>query len=291
MLKDVTFGQYYPSNSFVHKMDARIKLVLCLLYMVGIFFVTSFVGFAFITVFLLMLIGFSRVPIRSVFKSVKGIIFLLLFTVILNIFFNKGDPANGDVKLVEWWVFEIWDSGLYYAAKMFLRLVYLVVGSSVLMLTTTPVDLTHAIESLLKPLRVIKFPAHELALIMSLTLSFIPSLMEETDRIIRAQKARGADFDTGGLIKRVKAFVPILIPLLVSGFRRADELANAMNSRCYEGATKRTQMRVMKLSWRDLVGTLVTLIFFVTVFVVYGMKGEWAYISWLQFNGVNWLYF
>lgn len=286
MLKDVTFGQYYPSNSFVHKMDARIKLVLCLLYMVGIFFVTSFVEFAFITVFLLALIGFSRVPIRSVFKSVKGIIFLLLFTVILNVFFNK----DGKV-LVEWKFIVITDGGLIYAAKMFLRLVYLVVGSSVLMLTTTPVDLTHAIESLLKPLRVIKFPAHELALIMSLTLSFIPSLIEETDRIIRAQKARGADFDTGGLIKRVKAFVPILIPLLVGGFRRADELANAMNSRCYEGAKKRTQMRVMKLSWRDLVGTLITLIFFVTIFVLYGMKAQWINCDWFIVNGINWLYF
>lgn len=286
MLKDVTFGQYYPSNSFVHKMDARIKLVLCLLYMVGIFFVTSFVEFAFITVFLMALIGFSRIPIRSVFKSVKGIIFLLLFTVILNVFFNK----DGKV-LVEWTFIVITDGGLIYAAKMFLRLVYLVVGSSVLMLTTTPVDLTHAIESLLKPLRVIKFPAHELALIMSLTLSFIPSLIEETDRIIRAQKARGADFDTGGLVKRVKAFVPILIPLLVGGFRRADELANAMNSRCYEGATKRTQMRVMKLSWRDLVGALITLIFFVTIFVLYGMQSQWANVDWLQYNGVNWLYF
>lgn len=286
MLKDVTFGQYYPSNSFVHKMDARVKLVLCLLYMVGIFFVTSFVEFAFITVFLLALIGFSKVPVRSVFKSVKGIIFLLLFTVILNVFFNK----EGTV-LVEWKFIVITDGGLIYAAKMFLRLVYLVVGSSVLMLTTTPVDLTHAIESLLKPLRVIKFPAHELALIMSLTLSFIPSLIEETDRIIRAQKARGADFDTGGLVKRVKAFVPILIPLLVGGFRRADELANAMNSRCYEGATKRTQMRVMKLSWRDLVGALVTLIFFVTIFVLYGMQSQWANVDWLQHNGINWLYF
>ena len=285
MLKDVTFGQYYPSNSFGHKMDARIKLVLCLLYMVGIFFVTSFVEFAFITVFLFALIGFSRVPIRSVFKSVKGIIFLLLFTVILNVFFNK----EGNV-LVEWKFIVITDGGLIYAAKMFLRLVYLVVGSSVLMLTTTPVDLTHAIESLLKPLRVIRFPAHELALIMSLTLSFIPSLIEETDRIIRAQKARGADFDTGGLVKRVKAFVPILIPLLVGGFRRADELANAMNSRCYEGAKKRTQMRVMKLSWRDLVGTLITLIFFVTIFVLYGMKAQWINCEWFIVNGINWLY-
>ncbi len=292
MLKDVTFGQYYPSNSFVHKMDARIKLLLCLVFMVGIFFVQSFVVFGFITVFLIILIASSRVPLKSILKSIKGIIVLLLLTVVLNIFFTKGDPEK-DKLLVSWWIFEIWDAGLYFAAKMFLRLVYLVMGSSVLTLTTTPVDLTHAIESLLKPLKVIRVPVHELALIMSLTLSFIPSLMEETDRIINAQKARGADFDTGGLVKRAKAFIPILIPLLVGGFRRAEELANAMNSRCYEGATKRTQMRVMKLTWRDLVGTLVVLLFFVTVFVIFGMKSQWinANVDWLYINDVNWLYF
>lgn len=286
MLKDVTFGQYYPADSFVHRMDARVKLILCLLFMVGIFFVTSFVEFGLITVFLIMLIGFSRVPLRSILKSVKGIIFLLLLTVVLNVFFTKTGTL-----LCKWWVFEIYDGGLYFAAKMFLRLTYLVIGSSVLTLTTTPVDLTHAIESLLKPLKVIKVPVHELALIMSLALSFIPSLIEETDRIIRAQKARGANFDTGGLVKRAKAFVPILIPLFVGGLRRAEELANAMNSRCYEGSTKRTQMRVMKLTWRDFVGTFVVLLFFVTIFVVYGMQDKWSGVDLLIFNGINWLYF
>ena len=281
MFRDVTFGQYYPSNSFVHKMDARVKLVLVLLYMVGIFFIVSFVGFAFITVLLLTVILVSRVPLKSVLKSIRGIIFLLFLTALLNVFFNKGDTL-----LWSWWKIEIYEEGLIFAAKMLLRLTYLVIGSSILTLTTTPVDLTHAVESLLKPLRIIKFPVHEFALIMSLTLSFIPSLIEETDRIIRAQKARGADFDTGGLIKRAKAFVPILIPLLVGGFRRAEELANAMNSRCYEGATKRTQMRVMKLGWRDAVATIFVLLFFATIFVVYGMQGTWGAISWL-----NWLYF
>ena len=282
MFRDVTFGQYYPSDSFVHRMDARIKLILVLLYMVGIFFVVSFVGFAFITVFLITVILVSRVPIKSVLKSVKGIIFLLILTALLNVFFNKG---KGE-PLVDWWIIEIYEEGLIFAAKMLLRLTYLVIGSSVLTLTTTPVDMTHAVESLLKPLRIIKFPVHEFALIMSLTLSFIPSLIDETDRIIRAQKARGADFDTGGLIKRAKAFVPILIPLLVGGFRRAEELANAMNSRCYEGATKRTRMRVMKLTWRDLVASIFTLLFFVAIFVVYGMKSKWGAIPEL-----NWLYF
>ena len=278
MFRDVTFGQYYPGNSFVHRMDARVKLVLVLLYMVGIFFVVSFVGFAFITVLLLTVILVSRVPLKSVLKSVKGIIFLLFLTALLNVFFNKGETL-----LWSWWKIEIYQEGLIFAAKMLLRLTYLVIGSSILTLTTTPVDLTHAVESLLKPLRIIRFPVHEFALIMSLTLSFIPSLIDETDRIIRAQKARGADFDTGGLIKRAKAFVPILIPLLVGGFRRAEELANAMNSRCYEGATKRTQMRVMKLGWRDAIGTMFVLLFFATIFVVYGMQGTWGAISWLYF--------
>ena len=279
MFRDVTFGQYYPKNSFVHNMDARIKLVLCLLFMVGIFFVQSYVGFASVTVFLMVVILASKVPLKSILKSVKGIVVLLILTAMLNIFFTK----SGNV-LVSWWIFTITDEGLIYASKMLLRLVYLVIGSSVLTLTTTPVDLTHAIERLLAPLKVIKFPVHDLALIMSLTLSFIPSLIDETDRIIRAQKARGADFDTGNLFQRAKAFVPILIPLLVGGFRRAEELANAMNSRCYEGATNRTQMRVMKLSWRDLVASLVCIVVFGGIIVVYAMKATWQPI-------LPWMYF
>lgn len=277
MFRDVTFGQYYPKNSFVHKMDARIKLLLCLLFMVCIFFVQSYVGFALVTLFLLTTIASAKVPLRSILKSVKGVIVLLIITALLNIFFTK----NGNV-LFSWWIFTVTDQGLIYASKMLLRLIYLVVGSSILTLTTTPVDLTHAIESLLSPLKVIKFPVHDIALIMSLTLSFIPSLIEETDRIIRAQKARGADFDTGNLFQRAKAFVPILIPLLIGGFRRAEELANAMNSRCYEGATNRTQMRIMKLSWRDLVGSLLTIITFGAIIVVYAMKSSWITIlPWL----------
>ena len=279
MFRDVTFGQYYPKKSFVHKMDARIKLVLCLLFMVGIFFVQSYVGFGLVTVFLLATILSAKVPLGSVLKSVKGILVFLLLTASLNVFFTK----SGNV-LVSWWIFTITDEGLIFASKMVLRLIYLIVGSSILTLTTTPVDLTHAMERLLSPLKVIKFPVHDLALIMSLTLSFIPSLIEETDRIIRAQKARGADFDTGNLFKRAKAFVPILIPLLVGGFRRAEELANAMNSRCYEGATNRTQMRVMKLSWRDLVGSLVTIAVFGAIIVAYAMRGSWEQL-------LPWMYF
>lgn len=278
MFRDVTFGQYYMAESFVHRMDARVKLVLCLLFMVGIFFVTSFAVFGAITLFLLAVIALSRVPVGSILKSVKGIFVLLLFTAVLNLFFTKRGTL-----LWSWWILEIYDEGIKFAAKMLLRLMLLVVGSNILTLTTTPDDLTHAIESLLSPLKVLRFPVRDLALIMSLTLSFIPGLIEETDRIIRAQKARGADFDTGNIIKRAKAFIPILIPLLVGGFRRADELANAMNSRCYEGSDKRTQLNKMRLGWRDAVGAFVTVSVFVGVFVVYCNRQSWANITWLYF--------
>lgn len=278
MLNDVTFGQYYEGNSFLHKMNAGIKLLLCLLYMVGIFFVTSFAGFALITVFLLVVIALSGVPVSGVFRSVRGVLFLLFLSALLNLFFTKSGTL-----LWQWWIFEIYDDGIVTAIKMLLRLTYLIIGSNILTLTTTPVDLTHAIEVGLKPLSVIGFPAHELALIMSLTLSFIPGLIDETNRIIRAQKARGADFDTGNLVKRAKAFVPILIPLLVGGFRRADELANAMNSRCYEGASNRTRMKKSQITYRDFIGAFVTLLVFVAVFVVYANAERWAGITWLYY--------
>ena len=278
MFRDVTFGQYYFADSFVHRMDARIKLLLCLTFMVAIFFVTSFAVFGLIVLFLLLTIAVAKVPLGSILRAIKGIFVLLLFTAILNLFFTKRGTL-----LWSWWILEIYDGGIIFAAKMLLRLTLLVIGSNLLTLTTTPVELTHAIESLLAPLNVVKFPVKDFALIMSLTLSFIPSLIEETDRIVRAQKARGADFDTGSVFKRAKAFVPILIPLLVGGFRRADELANAMNSRCYEGSTKRTRLVTMKLSWRDAVGAFVTLSVLVAVFVVYCNSENWANITWLYF--------
>lgn len=281
MFRDVTLGQYYPGDSFVHRMDSRVKILLNILYLVGIFFIKSYFGYAIILAFLLVAILASNVPVKSVLKSIKGILFLVLFTAVINVFFYQGEtPVLTIGKLV------IYAEGLIFASQMVLRLLLLVTGASVLTLTTTPVDLTHAIESLLKPLSWVKFPVHELALIMSLALSFIPTLIDETDRIIRAQKARGADFDTGNLFQRAKAFVPILIPLLVSSFRRADELALAMNSRCYEGATVRTKMRKLTMSWRDLVGTLVTLIFFAAIFVLRAMiLGELPQVlpQWMYF--------
>lgn len=260
MFRDVAFGQYYPAKSFIHKMDARIKIVLSLLYMVGIFFIQSFFGFGIILFLLVVMILLSRVPIRSVLKSIKPILILLIFTTVLNLFFAT--DARYPEVLVDWWIFRITLGGVIFAARMILRLLMLVMGASILTLTTTPVDLTHAIEKLLKPLNVVRFPVHELALIMSITLRFIPSLMDETDRIIRAQKARGADFESGNIFKRAKAFIPILIPLLIGAFKRADELAIAMDSRCYKGAKGRTKMKILKAGWRDLVGSFAIVLFF-----------------------------
>jgi len=268
MFKDIAFGQYYPGQSFIHKMDARIKIVLALVYLVCIFFIQSFFGFGVILILLALMIGFSGVPAKSVFRSVKPIIFLLVFTTVLNLFFNP----SGKV-LVEWWIFRITEGGLILSIKLVLRLVLIVMGASLLTLTTTPMDLTHGIERLLKPLRVIHFPVSEFALIMSIALRMIPSLVEETDRIIRAQKARGADFESGNIFKRVKAFIPILIPLFIGSFMRAADLANAMNARCYKGSKGRTKMRVLKAGWRDAVGALVIIAFFASVISLNFMQG------------------
>ena len=260
MFRDVAFGQYYPGNSFLHKMDARVKMVLSLVYLICIFFIQSFFGFGVIFFLLAIIVAASKVPVRSVLKSIKPILILLIFTTLLNLFFN----LEGET-LVQWWIFRITTGGLIFSAKMILRLVLLVMGMSMLTLTTTPVDLTAAIESLLKPLNVVHFPVHELAFIMSIALRLIPSIMEETDRIIRAQKARGADFESGNIFKRAKAFIPILIPLFIGAFKRAEELAVAMDARCYKGAKGRTKMKILKCGWRDAVGAVLLVLFFAAV--------------------------
>ena len=260
MFRDVAFGQYYPGDSFLHKMDARVKMVLSLVYLICIFFIQSFFGFGVIFVLLALIVAVSKVPVRSVLKSIKPILILLIFTTLLNLFFN----LEGET-LVQWWIFRITTGGLIFSAKMILRLVLLVMGMSMLTLTTTPVDLTAAIESLLKPLNVVHFPVHELAFIMSIALRLIPSIMEETDRIIRAQKARGADFESGNIFKRAKAFIPILIPMFIGAFKRAEELAVAMDARCYKGAKGRRKMKILKCGWRHAVGAVVLVLFFAAV--------------------------
>lgn len=280
MFRDVAFGQYYPGGSFLHKMDARVKMVLSLVYLICIFFIQSFFGFGVIFMLLALIVAVSKVPVRSVLKSIKPILILLVFTTLLNLFFN----LEGET-LVQWWIFRITTGGLIFSAKMILRLVLLVMGMSMLTLTTTPVDLTAAIESLLKPLNVVHFPVHELAFIMSIALRLIPSIMEETDRIIRAQKARGADFESGNIFKRAKAFIPILIPMFIGAFKRAEELAVAMDARCYKGAKGRTKMKILKCGWRDAVGAVVLVLFFAAVITLnYLEPALSASLPWMFFG-------
>ena len=280
MFRDVAFGQYYPGDSFLHKMDARVKMVLSLVYLICIFFIQSFFGFGVIFVLLALIVAVSKVPVRSVLKSITPILILLIFTTLLNLFFN----LEGET-LVQWWIFRITTGGLIFSAKMILRLVLLVMGMSMLTLTTTPVDLTAAIESLLKPLNVVHFPVHELAFIMSIALRLIPSIMEETDRIIRAQKARGADFESGNIFKRAKAFIPILIPMFIGAFKRAEELAVAMDARCYKGAKGRTKMKILKCGWRDAVGAVVLVLFFAAVITLNYLEPTLsASLAWMFFG-------
>lgn len=251
MLNDVTFGQYYPVQSFVHRLDPRLKLLLLIAYIVMIFVADSFYSLALCALLLIIAVIASRVPFGSVLRSVKGIIFLLLFTSVLNIFFHTGERL-----LWHWGIINIYEEGLIFAAFLMVRLFLLVMGSAILTLTTTPVALTDGFESLLFPLTLIKIPVHVLALIMSIALRFIPTLIDETNRIISAQKARGADFESGNIFKRIKAIIPVLIPLIISAFRRAEELGDAMDARCYSSDTKRTKYKKLRFGWRDAIGVL-----------------------------------
>lgn len=255
MLNDVTFGQYYPTKSFVHNMDPRAKLILLIAYLVAVFLADNFIGLAAVILFLVLAVICSRVPFGKVLRSVKMILFVIVFTAILNLFFYT---SNEQLHMLWQWKFiSISWEAIINMIFLSLRLFLLVMGTSILTLTTTPMALTDGIESLLTPLKWIRFPVHELALIMSIALRFIPSLIDETNRIISAQKARGADFETGGIIKRAKAMIPVLVPLLVSSLRRAEELGDAMDARCYSGAKGRTKYKKLTFSWRDLLGVLV----------------------------------
>lgn len=261
-MRDVSFGQYYPTGSIVHRLDPRAKVIFSIIFMVTIFFVSSYAGYALVALFLVSVCLISKIPVGNVVKSVKAIIFIMIFTAIINIFFYD----SGKV-LFEWWKIKITLGGIDFAIKMALRISLLVMGTSLLSFTTTPMELTDAIESLLSPLKLIKVPVHDIALIMSIALRFIPGLMDETDKIMMAQKARGAEIDTGGLIKKVKAMLPVLIPLFVSAIRRADELADALDARCYNATEHRTKMKVLRLSWRDAVAFLFVAAFATLIFL------------------------
>ncbi len=252
MLKDITIGQYFPGNSFIHKLDPRMKLILTIGYIVMLFITNNLYGFLFSGILLVFCYKTAKIPIKMILKSLKPILPILIFTAVLNVFFI----ANGNL-LFKFWIFKVYDMGLYTAFSMAVRIVLLIASSSLLTYTTSPITLTDAIESLLKPLKVIKFPVHELAMMMSIALRFIPTLIEETEKIISAQKARGADLESGSIVSRAKALVPILIPLFISSFRRAEELALAMECRCYRGGEGRTRMRELHYSFKDFVALFV----------------------------------
>ena len=249
MLKDVTLGQFFPGNSFLHKADPRVKLVILVIYMVFVLLASNAASLGLVLLVTLALALCSEIRFSVLLRSLKPVIFILLFTGVINLFFT-----SGETPLVDWYFIEIYPEGIRTAVFMMVRLVCLVGGSSVLLsYTTSPLALTDAIESLFGPLKKIHVPVHEFAMMMTIALRFIPTLLEETDKIMSAQKARGADFETGGLVKRVKAIIPILIPLLISAFRRADELGDAMDARCYSGSKVRTKYKKLTLGWRDYV--------------------------------------
>lgn len=260
MFRDVAFGQYYPTGSVVHRMDPRMKLLLTIMFVVAIFFVNTYFGFMLTAAVLILIILIAKLPMLSVLKSVRAIIFIVIFAAVINLFMIR----NGEV-LWSWKALQITDQGVHTTIKMTLRLFLLISGASLLTLTTTPVEIADGTESLIKPLALIKVPVHDIAMIMSIALRFIPTLFEETQKIISAQKARGASFDTGGLIARAKALLPVLIPLFVNSFRRADELAFAMDARCYNATEKRTKMKVMRFGAADFVAFFLIAAYFVAV--------------------------
>ena len=260
MIRDITIGQYYPADSPIHKMDARLKLAITFIFIVSLFIVNSFVGYGFVLVCLGLVIKASKVPLKFMLKGLKSIMIIILFTVFINLFLTKGETVLLHVGFIT-----VTLEGVLLAAKMCIRLVMLIIGSSVLTLTTTPIQLTDAIEYILKPFKKIGVPAHEIAMMMTIALRFIPTLLDETDKIIKAQQARGADFDTGNLVQKAKALIPILVPLFISAFRRAEELALAMEARCYRGDENRTRMNVMKMKSSDYRAVGLTAVYVVAI--------------------------
>ena len=266
MLKDITLGQYFPGNSFLHRMDPRMKLILCVAYIVLLFVAKGVTSFALIVLFTAGIILVSGIQFRTIFKSLKPLIFILIFTTILNLFWNAGEDGTVLLKLGR---LTIYLEGVIRALLMSLRIILLMAGSTViLMYTTSPISLTDAIEQLFAPLNKIKIPVHTFAMMMTMALRFLPTLLEETQKIINAQKARGADFESGNLIARAKALVPILIPLFISQFRRAEELATAMECRSYRGGEGRTRMTILHFSGRDYIAAGAVIVLFAGILLL-----------------------
>ena len=260
MIRDITIGQYYPAKSVIHKIDPRVKLLSTLLYLISLFLFKSISGYLIATLFLAAVIGMSRVPFSFIVRGLKPVIMLLMITVLFNLFLTR----SGEV-LFHAWIFTITEGGLVTAVYMAVRLIYLIIGSSLMTFTTTPNELTDGIEALLHPLNKVRVPVHEVAMMMSIALRFIPILLEETDKIMKAQIARGADLESGNMIQRAKSMIPILVPLFVSAFRRANDLAMAMEARCYRGGEGRTKMKPLRYRSRDYMAYLVMLVYVVTV--------------------------
>ena len=246
MLKDVTLGQYFPGDSYIHRLDPRTKLIMVVVYIVALFLATSWLAYGLVIAFLAVCIKISTIPLKAITRGLKPVLMIVVFTGILNLFFTQGTH-----EIFTIFGFTLTWEAVERAAQMILRIMLLITGTFLLTYTTSPIALTDGLESLLNPLKKIKFPVHELSMMMCIALRFIPTLIEETDKIMSAQKARGADFETGSLMDRAKAMLPILVPLFVSAFRRADELAVAMESRCYHGGEGRTRMKQLKFAPRD----------------------------------------
>ena len=263
MIRDITIGQYYPAKSVVHRLDPRVKLICTLLYLISLFLFSSIPGYLVATVFLICVIHISKVPFSYIVKGLKPVIMLLMITVLFNLFLTR----QGDV-LFHAWIFTITKGGLRTAVYMAIRLVYLIIGSSLMTFTTTPNELTDGIEAVLHPLNKIHVPVHEIAMMMSIALRFIPILLEETDKIMKAQLARGADFESGNILQRAKSMVPILVPLFVSAFRRANDLAMAMEARCYRGGDGRTKMKPLRYKSRDYAAYIIVIAYVVAVVAI-----------------------
>ena len=262
MLRDITIGQYYQTDSVIHRLDPRVKLIATIIFIISLFCVNNVWGYLIAALFLASSIKLSNVPFKFMVRGMRAILFLLLLTVAFNLFLTPGEP------LIQIWKLSISKEGLVLAVTMAIRLSFLIIGSSVMTLTTTPNNLTDGMESLMKPLNKLKVPVHEIAMMMSIALRFIPILLEETDKIMKAQIARGADFESGNVIKKAKAMVPLLVPLFISAFRRANDLAMAMEARCYHGGEGRTKMKPLKYTRRDYTAYGVALCFLAAILAV-----------------------
>ncbi|MBQ2744021.1 MAG: energy-coupling factor transporter transmembrane protein EcfT [Lachnospiraceae bacterium] len=259
-MRDITIGQYYQTDSLVHRLDPRVKLFWTLMYIVGLFVAGNIAGYAMSTIFLIVVIRLSKVPVKKVLSGLKSICFILVFSGVFTLLFTGGEKVLG-----EWWIFTISVEGILKAVEMVYRLLLLLVGSSIMTLTTTPTDIADGLEKAFSPLRYIKIPVHEIAMMISIAFRFIPILVEEADKIMKAQKARGADFESGGIIKKAKSMIPLLVPLLISAIKRAMDLANAMEARCYRGGDGRTKMKPLKYKKADYVSYVIIFVVFIAL--------------------------